>query len=233
MSIDLDTVNWALPTTAGLSAAGEAWLRGPRDIVRITGPDALSYLHSQCSQRLDDLDVGERRWSLLLSPAGEVVAVIGVRRVAGSEVEIDADVGAGRAVMERLQRFLLRTAAEIERVDSDTAPDAEVDGLRITGGWPRHGAEIRESGTLAAELGLNELAVSFTKGCYPGQELVERMDSRGAQAPWRLVVVECPGDVGDVVVHNGAEVGVVTSSSGAAVLARVRRSVIADSAPSP
>ena len=232
MSIDLDTVNWALPTTVGLSAAGEEWARGPRDRVRVTGPDALSYLHSQCSQRLDDLGVGERRWSLLLSPAGEVIAVIGVHRVADSEVEVDADVGAGRAVMERLQRFLLRTAAEIEVAESHMHPDDEVDGFRIAGGWPRHGAEIRESGTLAAELGLNELTVSFTKGCYPGQELVERMDSRGAQAPWRLVVVECPAAIGDVVVHNAAEVGVITSSSGAVSLARVRRSVIADPAPS-
>lgn len=232
MSIDLDTVNWALPTTVGLSAAGEEWARGPRDRVRVTGPDALSYLHSQCSQRLDDLDVGERRWSLLLSPAGEVVAVIGVHRVADNEVEIDADVGAGRAVMERLQRFLLRTAAEIECVESDVQPAADLDGLRIAGGWPRHGAEIRESGTLAAELGLNELAVSFTKGCYPGQELVERMDSRGAQAPWRLVVVEYVAAAGDAIVHNGAEVGVITSSSATASLARLRRSVIADSSPS-
>ena len=40
------------------------------------------------------------------------------------------------------------------------------------------GAEIVPGETIPAETGLTDVAVSFTKGCYPGQELVERMDSR-------------------------------------------------------
>ena len=48
------------------------------------------------------------------------------------------------------------------------------------------GAEIVPGETIPAVTGVTGVAVSFTKGCYPGQELVERMDSRGAEAPASL-----------------------------------------------
>ena len=70
--------------------------------------------------------------------------------------------------------------------------------------------------------------VSFTKGCYPGQELVERMDSRGAAAPRLLQVVEVPAGTraGDAFVRHGEAVGVVTSVSGEWALAYVKRSAL-------
>ena len=48
--------------------------------------------------------------------------------------------------------------------------------------------------TIAAEAGLVERTVSFTKGCYTGQELVARIDSRGSNVARRLVGVVAPGD---------------------------------------
>ena len=53
----------------------------------------------------------------------------------------------------------------------------EFDALRIRSGWPVMGREIIAGETLPAAIGVVSLAVSFTKGCYPGQELVERMRS--------------------------------------------------------
>ncbi len=49
----------------------------------------------------------------------------------------------------------------------------------VEAGFPRHGRELDDR-TIPAEAGLVEVAVSFTKGCYTGQELVARIDSRGA-----------------------------------------------------
>ena len=46
--------------------------------------------------------------------------------------------------------------------------------------------------TIAAEAGLVERTVSFTKGCYTGQELVARIDSRGSNVARRLVGVVAP-----------------------------------------
>ena len=56
--------------------------------------------------------------------------------------------------------------------------------------WPAMGAEIVPGETIPAETGVTRVAVDFRKGCYPGQELVERMDSRGATAPRSLRVVD-------------------------------------------
>ena len=70
------------------------------------------------------------------------------------------------------------------------------------------------------------LAVDFAKGCYPGQELVERMDSRGADAPQTLRLVEVDDDAGPgdpIVDALGEEVGSLTSVSGSRALGYVRR----------
>jgi len=71
-------------------------------------------------------------------------------------------------------------------------PEA-VEACRIVFGIPAMGTELT-SKTIAAEAGLVERTVSFTKGCYTGQELVARIDSRGSKVARRLVGVVAPGD---------------------------------------
>lgn len=86
--------------------------------------------------------------------------------------------------------------------------------LRIEAGRPRMGHELDEH-TIPAEAGVVPQSVSFTKGCYTGQELVARIDSRGSQTPRRLVGLRLDGEVapsvGDPLVLGGSEVGRVTS----------------------
>lgn len=77
------------------------------------------------------------------------------------------------------------------------APDAELpagvatgdpgafESIRIESGEPSMGREITAR-TIAQEAGLVARTVSFTKGCYPGQELVARIDARGDNVPKRL-----------------------------------------------
>ncbi len=69
-------------------------------------------------------------------------------------------------------------------------PDA-VEGCRIASGIPAMGTELTGK-TIAAEAGLVARTVSFTKGCYTGQELVARIDSRGSNVARRLVGVVAP-----------------------------------------
>jgi folate-binding protein YgfZ len=105
----------------------------------------------------------------------------------------------------------------------------EFDALRIRSGWPVMGREIIAGETLPAAIGVVSLAVSFTKGCYPGQELVERMDSRGSTAPKNLRLLT--GTIvdnaksGDAVVVNGETVGEFTSVAPDCALAYVGRAV--------
>jgi len=64
-------------------------------------------------------------------------------------------------------------------------PSAAYEAVRIECGIPAMGAELDEH-TIPAEAGVVEATVSFTKGCYTGQELVARIDSRGGNVPRRL-----------------------------------------------
>jgi folate-binding protein YgfZ len=112
------------------------------------------------------------------------------------------------------------------------------EAVRIEAGIPTMGAELTER-TIPAETGLVELAVSFTKGCYTGQELVARIDSRGSRVPRHLRgVVLQPGDlppVGAALFAEGGggerELGQLTSVAlsptlgGPVALAYVRREV--------
>jgi len=89
--------------------------------------------------------------------------------------------------------------------------------VRIECGVPVMGAELDE-GTIPAEAGIVEPSVSWTKGCYTGQELVARIDSRGTNVPRRLRgvvlgtnVLPPPGATLHTLTGDGAEVGRLTS----------------------
>lgn len=91
---------------------------------------------------------------------------------------------------------------------------AEYELLRIEAGIPAMGSELGEN-TIPAEAGIVERTVSFTKGCYTGQELVARIDSRGTRPPRSLHIARGAGPVpvvGDPIIVDGTEAGVFTSA---------------------
>lgn len=96
-----------------------------------------------------------------------------------------------------------------------TAVDASViESMRADAQWPSMGTDI-EDGDVPATTGVLAVAVSFTKGCYPGQELVERMDSRNSSAPVMLRAVPA-GDppAGCTVTSRGAVRSIVRAPRG-------------------
>jgi folate-binding protein YgfZ len=106
--------------------------------------------------------------------------------------------------------------------------------VRIEAGIPVMGRELDE-GTIPAEAGVVDRSVSFTKGCYTGQELVARIDSRGGNVPRRLRgVIVADGAVppaGATIEVDGKDVGRLTSAAFSprlqtgVALAYVRRAV--------
>lgn len=202
-----------------------------RDHVVVRGKDALSYLNSQIAQDVRALPVGEAAWTLVLEPTGKVDVLARVTRRADDEFEFDTDAGFGGVLAERLRRFKIRVDAEVELIDAavpEPAPSNE--DARIAAGWPRMGHEIVPGETIPAVTGVLGVAVNFTKGCYPGQELVERMDSRGAEAPSSLRILAVGSDVplGTVVGHpvvdpEGATIGTITSVGTTHALATIKR----------
>lgn len=216
------------------------WCEYPRDVLRVSGPDAASYLQGQVSQDLRPLAVGGSAWTFVLQPTGRIDVLARVWRTADDEFALDTDSGFGEVLAARLNRFRIRVKADIEplawrclavRGDGAAAPDGlsswgggvdllgsdpqppagvasgssdDLLAARIDAIWPAMGAEIVPGETIPAETGITDVAVSFTKGCYPGQELVERMDSRGATAPRRLRRVSLAEWQGEVTsAHAG------------------------------
>jgi folate-binding protein YgfZ len=204
-----------------------------RDRVVVTGTDALTYLQSQIAQDIRTLPVGDAAWTLVLEPNGKVDTLARVTRRADDEFVFDIDAGFGEVLAARLRRFKIRVAAEIElelAADAGHGTDTAAEDARIAAGWPRMGAEIVPGETIPAVTGVTGVAVNFTKGCYPGQELVERMDSRGAEAPATLRVLTIGAEVptgvapGDAVVDaSGATIGTVTSVGSTQALATIKR----------
>lgn len=92
----------------------------------------------------------------------------------------------------------------------------ELEDRRIRNFWPKATHEINER-TLPQELDRDQLAVSFTKGCYLGQETVARLDAMG-EVQKKLCLVELHGSTemirpGDALVRDGKEVGKLNSVS--------------------
>lgn len=201
-----------------------------RDRVTIEGEDALTYLQSQIAQEIRDMEVGETRWTLVLEPTGKIDMLARITRTADACFVLDTDAGFGEALEARINRFKIRVKAESTlTLAEQSEPSVEHEAARIAAGWPRMGAEIVPGETIPAVTGVVSESVNFTKGCYPGQELVERMDSRGADAPKSLRILEVPdGTSVGTVIDDVAE---VTSVQGTTALAYVKRGADLGSAP--
>jgi len=201
-----------------------------RDRVTVTGPDTWTFLQSLLSQDVDGMTEGERRMTMLLTPQGKVDVYAGLTR-RGDDAVLDTDPAWGPRLVESLGRFKIRTKVEIT-LDPAPAVDAAAlaaeEAARIGAGVPRLGVDLDDS-VIPQEAFLEVDAVSFTKGCFVGQELVCRIDSRGHVNRFlRHVVPEDPSTtlpVGAEVVVADKVVGTITSSAPGIALAYIRREV--------
>jgi folate-binding protein YgfZ len=104
----------------------------------------------------------------------------------------------------------------------------DYEALRVEAGVPAMGTELTDR-TIPAESGVVERSVSFTKGCFTGQELVARIDSRGGNVPRHLRAIVATGGPlpapGAALEVAGEAVGTLTSAAGSVGLGYVKRSV--------
>jgi tRNA-modifying protein YgfZ len=110
------------------------------------------------------------------------------------------------------------------KIEVPVVDAAELEPLRIEAGTPAWGKELDDS-VLPAEAGLDRTHISFTKGCYPGQEPIARLHHRGhPNRRLRLLDVES-AESGAEIVWNEKVVGRVTSAAPGRALGYVRTQV--------
>lgn len=148
-----------------------------------------------------------------------------VRAFRGSDAVSEIGVGPGRAIpyWDSVDEIdVVGDVSHLPTLGEETEPE-RIDFLRADARWPKLGVDVLV-GDIPGTTGILSVAVSFTKGCYPGQELVERMDSRGTTAP--VVIRALPREglgVGARVMENDQSVGTVTSIGAHIALARIAR----------
>ena len=201
-----------------------------RDVVSITGPDRLTWLHALTSQDFESLEPGQPTEALLLSPQGHLEYAFSAVDD-GETVLLHTEPRAGEGLVEFFERMKF-----MSRVDIALRPDLAVLGLpglatavvprsrlsavparhgqpsglwawealRIAAGIPRIGRDT-DHRTIPNEVGLLGRSVHMEKGCYRGQETVARVHNLG-RPPRRLVLLHLDGSA-DRLPAEGSPVG--------------------------
>lgn len=189
-----------------------------RDVIRVSGPDRLTWLHSLTTQHLESLAPKVWTGALVLSPQGHVEhAFWGYDD--GDSFTAHTEPGAAAALVEFLDRMRFMMRVEVAEVTDEVAVTwrpaagyelvprdrltayAEAAGpacglwafeaLRIARGEPRLGLDT-DHRTIPNEAGWIGSAVHLDKGCYRGQETVARVHTLG-RPPRRITLLHLDG----------------------------------------
>ena len=217
----------------------------PRAFVRVSGPDAEDFLQRMVS---NDVAANDACDALLLTPKARIIAPLRVVRRAPDDFLLLTEPELGDVVRAQLMRSRFAAKVEIEpeqheswvvlggdevldeRPSGDEASEQDFERWRIESRIPRWGRELDDS-ILPAEAGLEQTHISFSKGCYPGQEPIARQHYRG-KVNRRLRVLDVDGTTapGDELVLGEKTVGRITSAANGVALGYVRTEVPDDAA---
>jgi folate-binding protein YgfZ len=234
-----------------------------REFVRVVGADAADYLQRMVSNDVEALAAGEACPALLLTAKARVIAPLVVLRRADDDFLLLTEPGLGEVMRAHLTRMRMRARCEIEPEEHEsvlvfggdtgfatdwpgarealdaglepTLSEEEREVRRIESAVPRWEHEIDDR-ILPAEAGLDGTHVSFSKGCYPGQEPVARLHYRGhPNRALRVVELDEVPEQDAPLLHDGREVGRVTSAAqradGSVVGLAYVRTEVPDDAP--
>ena len=182
--------------------------------IAVVGPEAAAMIAKLIANvPLDMLNALAEHGNLRATLRGEPAIVTRTRDVG----EPGFDVFVVRAAADAFTSAL--AAAGAAALDEPTA-----EAIRVEAGVPRFGRDMDEE-TIPLEAGIESRAISFTKGCYVGQEVIIRVLHRGhGRVARRLVGLRLEGDrppaSGALVRSGDREIGRVTSSAWSPALKR-------------
>jgi folate-binding protein YgfZ len=194
------------------------------------------------SRHLDTYRIGREVELSDLSAERALVSLVGPRSEEVAGVARTTEHGHGEARVGEVEALAVATAGGIDLICAAAEATALRDELqargavevseeaaeilRVESGRPRFGAEMT-SATMPAEAGIVDAAVSFTKGCYIGQEPVARLHYKGRpNRHLRGLRLSGPARGGDVLRLDGKEVGAVGTACLSPALGRIGLAIV-------
>ena len=228
---------------------GAAFVRRiDRGVLKVTGEDRVTWLQGLLTNDVLAIPVGQRGYSAWLTPQGRMITDLWV--VVGEDhVLLDVPAPLAARLRDRLDALIFAEDVRVEDVSGEIdivwfggtdhyvargqraglpaiETDLDVfDVLRIEAGIPKFLVDMDEH-TIPLEAGIEDRAISYTKGCYVGQEVIVRVTTRGqGRVAKRLVGLAVkkgtvPISVGAPITADDREIGRVTSAAMSPALGR-------------
>ncbi|MCB0272307.1 MAG: hypothetical protein KDD46_04775 [Bdellovibrionales bacterium] len=201
-------------------------------ILSVTGVDRIDFLHRLLTQDIKSLSTQQGAWSCLLTPKSKLIAFMFVQ-IRDDQVLLFMDDRVVKNVKTTLSMYAITEDVDIQPfqapvyivfdknriVVSETVEDDltsltfeafEVD--RVKRGFALFDTDYQDP--IPLEVPFMHQAISFTKGCYVGQETIARLYARGMHVNRKLLQVKAQGLIApsDPIYANGDEVGVITTA---------------------
>jgi folate-binding protein YgfZ len=191
--------------------------------INVSGPDAVEFLQGQLTQDVGKLADEGRLLAAWCNPKGRVIVVI---RLVGLDNTIGMLVPSSmtETLVARLTMYRLRSKVDFDigDVPAGTLDDDEIDRAALVRAGRAFIDESNSEAYTPHMLNLDKLgAISFTKGCYTGQEVVARTEHLG-KSRRRMMRYEADADgigVGDKLADGDHNVGEVVNVAGRELLA--------------
>ena len=237
---------FSLESYQAATATGGVVRRTDRGVLAVSGPDSASWLQGLLTNDVGSLKDGEGRYAAYLTPQGRMISDMNVV-ASGERLLLDVPAPLAAPLRDRLDGLIFSEDVQITDESATLfvwtviTPDgfSEVIGaalpaeygalpaididtfevIRIERGIPKFLADMNED-TIPLEAGIEDRAISFTKGCYVGQEIIVRVTHRGGGRVARKLV-QWAADEGAQAVpepqsrieSDGKEIGRVTSAA--------------------
>jgi folate-binding protein YgfZ len=208
-----------------VAANGGVVRRADRGVLAVSGADRAAWLQGLLTNDVEALKDGEVQYSSYLTPQGRMITDMNVA-ARENRILLDVPLALAAALRDKLDGLIFSEDAQVTdesarlvvwtvirrddlvTVIDESLPD-EFAGLleinldtfeviRIERGVPRFLADMSDD-TIPLEAGIEDRAISFTKGCYVGQEVIVRVTHRGGGRVARKLVRWIADPSADVV----------------------------------
>jgi folate-binding protein YgfZ len=191
---------------------------GARGQIRVIGPAAATVVAATLAEMTGRSPVGGSELAQWIEYQNAVIPF------ADAELRVVRDEGLGVPAYDICSTVGAQVRRVLAHFGAVPLDEPTIEALRIEAGRPLFGVDMNTD-TIPLEAGIENRAISFSKGCYVGQEVIVRVVSRGhGRVARKLVGLVLDGtrvpEPSESIVANGRETGYVTSATQSPALSR-------------